>query len=56
MGLRSSLHKAARIMGDVNAVKKRKVGNRVARRVAGKATIRTLWKLIEWLAVFRRSV
>ena len=45
MGVRSSLYKAARIMGDVNAVKKGKVGKRVARRAAGKATGRTLRKL-----------
>lgn len=47
MGLRSSLYKIARIMGDVNAVQKGKVGKRVARRTAGKATGRTLRKLIK---------
>ncbi len=47
MGIRSSLYKIARIMGDVNAVKKGKVGKRVARRAAGKATGRTLRKLIK---------
>jgi len=47
MGLRSSLYKVAKIMGDVNAVKKSKVGKRVARRAAGKATGRTLRKLIK---------
>jgi hypothetical protein len=47
MGLRSSLYKIARIMGDVNAVKKGRVGNRIARRAAGKATGRTLRKLIK---------
>jgi len=47
MGLRSSLYKVARIMGDVNAVQKGKVGKRVARRAAGKATGRTLRKLIK---------
>lgn len=45
MGLRNSLYKAARILGDVNAVKKDKVGKRIARRVAGKATARGLRKL-----------
>ena len=45
MGLRSSLYKAARIMGDINAVKKGKVGKRVARRVAGKSTGKALGKL-----------
>ncbi len=37
----------ARIMGDVNAVKKGKVGKRVARRVAGKVTGRGLGKLFK---------
>ena len=47
MGLRSFLYKAARIMGDVNAVKKGKVGKRVARRVVGKGTGRALGKLFK---------
>jgi hypothetical protein len=47
MGLRSSLYKVARILGDVNAVQKGKVGKRIARRVTGKATGRTLRKLIK---------
>ena len=48
MGLRNALYKVAtRIMGDVNAVKRGKVGKRVARRAAGKATSRTLRKLIK---------
>lgn len=47
MGLRNALYKVARVMGDVNAVKKGKVGKRVARRAAGKATGRTLRKVIK---------
>ena len=47
MGLRSSLYKIARLMGDVNAVQKGKVGKRVARRAAGKVTGRSLGKLIK---------
>ena len=47
MGLRSSLYKVARIMGDVNAIKKGEVGKRVARRAAGKATGRRLGKLFK---------
>jgi len=47
MGLRSSLYKVARIMGDVNAVKKGKVGKRVARRVAGKGTGKALGRLFK---------
>lgn len=34
-------------MGDANAIKKGKVGKRVARRAAGKATGRTLRKIIK---------
>lgn len=34
-------------MGDVNAVQKGKVGKRIVRRAAGKATGRTLRKLIK---------
>ena len=47
MGFRSMLYTVARLMGDVNAVKKGKVGKRVARRAAGKATGRTLGKLFK---------
>ena len=41
---RGFLYTLARLLGDVNAVKKGKVGKRVARRAAGKATGRTLRK------------
>jgi hypothetical protein len=47
MGLRSSLYKLARLMGDVNAVQKGKVGRRVARRTIGKVTGRSLGKLFK---------
>jgi len=47
MGIRSSLYKVARLMGDVNAVKKGKVGRRIARRGAGKVTGRGLGKLFK---------
>ena len=36
--LRSLLYLIARLLGDVNAVKKGKVGRRIGRRVAGKIT------------------
>lgn len=42
---RRNLYKAARIMGDVNAVKKGRVGKRVARRVTGRVTGRGLRRL-----------
>ena len=44
---RSLLYALARLMGDVNAVKKGKVGRRVARRAAGKATGRGMGKLFK---------
>jgi hypothetical protein len=43
--IRSVLYIAAKILGDVNAVKKGKVGKRIARRAAGKATGRLLGRL-----------
>jgi len=47
MGFRSFLYTLAKGMGDVNAVKKGKVGKRVARRAAGRATGKTLRKLFK---------
>ena len=47
MNIRSMLYKAARLMGDANAVKKGTVGKRVARRAAGRATGRGLGKLFK---------
>jgi hypothetical protein len=47
MTIRSLLYQVARLMGDVNAVKKGTVGKRVARRMAGKATGRSLGKLFK---------
>lgn len=47
MNIRSMLYKAARIMGDANAVKKGTVGKRVARRAAGRATGRGLGRLFK---------
>jgi len=47
MKFRGFLYWLARILGDVNAVKKGKVGKRVGRRVAGKITGRALGKLFK---------
>ena len=47
MGIRSSLYKVARIMGDINAVQKGKVGKRIVRRATGKFTGRALGKLFK---------
>jgi len=44
---RGWLYWLAKLLGDVNAVKKGKVGRRVARRAAGKVTGKGLWKLFK---------
>ena len=44
---RGFLYWLARLLGDVNAVQKGKVGRRVARRAAGKATGKALGKLFK---------
>jgi len=44
---RGFLYTLARLLGDVNAVQKSKVGKRVARRAAGKVTGRSLGKLFK---------
>ena len=43
--MRSLLYKVARLMGDVNAVQKGRVGRRIGRRIVGKGTGRLLGKL-----------
>lgn len=42
---RSLLYLTARILGDVNAVKRGTVGKRIARRLAGKVTGRALGQI-----------
>jgi hypothetical protein len=44
---RGWLYLIAKLLGDVNAVKKGRVGKRVARRLAGKATGRGLGKIFK---------
>lgn len=44
---RGWLYQLARWLGDVQAVRRKKVGRRVARRLAGKATGRALGKLFK---------
>ncbi|MGH7540184.1 MAG: hypothetical protein ACRELC_04205 [Gemmatimonadota bacterium] len=44
-GLRSALYAIARLLGDLTAVRKGRVGRRVGRRVAGKITGRGLRRL-----------
>jgi hypothetical protein len=43
--LRSLLYLLARLLGDVNAVRRGKVGRRILRRLAGKVTGRGLGRL-----------
>ncbi|MGY4689376.1 hypothetical protein [Salibacterium sp. K-3] len=45
--LRNALYKISRILGDINAVKRGKVGKRIGRRVAGKATGKGLKNLFK---------
>ena len=46
-GFRSLLYSLAKLIGDYNAVKKGKVGQRVGRRVAGKVTGKAMRKLFK---------
>ncbi len=46
-GIRSLLYKLARLLGDINAVKKGKVDKRVARRAAGQITGRGLGRIFK---------
>lgn len=43
--IRSFLYFAAKILGDINAVRRGKIGQRIARRIAGKATGRAMGKM-----------
>jgi hypothetical protein len=45
--VRSFLYALARLLGDINAVKKGRVGRRIGRRVAGKYTGRGLRRLFK---------
>lgn len=45
--IRNVLYAAARIPGDVNAVKKGKIGERIFRRLAGKVSSRIINKIVK---------
>ena len=47
MNFRSFLYWLAKILGDVNAVKKNKVGRQAQRRITGKVTGQALRKLFK---------
>lgn len=44
--VRSWLYRLARLLGDVQAVRRGRIGKRIWRRLAGKVTARALRKLI----------
>lgn len=44
---RSFLYQLAKLLGDVNAVQKGKVGRRIGRRIAGKATGRIFRRIFK---------
>lgn len=46
-GFRGFLYLLAKLLGDVNAVKRGRVGRRVGRRIAGRAAGRGLGKLFK---------
>lgn len=46
-GIRRLLYSVARILGDVNAVKKGRVGRRIGRRVVGRGTGKMVRKLFK---------
>lgn len=46
MSVRSLLYWLARLLGDVNAVRRGRIGQRIVRRVAGKAAGRALRKTL----------
>jgi hypothetical protein len=46
-GFRSFLYWLARLLGDVQAVRRKRVGRRITRRIAGKATGRGLGRLFK---------
>ena len=45
--IRGLLYLIARLLGDVNAVRRGTIGKRIARRIAGKASGRLLRRLIK---------
>lgn len=45
--IRRTLYKTARILGDINAVKRGNAGKRIGRRIAGRSTGKILRKLFK---------
>lgn len=42
--MRSALYRAARLIGDANAVRRGRVGRRVANKIIGRRIVRRLWR------------
>lgn len=45
--VRRGLYKTARILGDINAIKKGKVGKRIGRRIVGRQTGKVIRKIFK---------
>jgi hypothetical protein len=43
MRLRSQLYRAARILGDLSAIRRRRIDRRVANKIIGRNVVRRLW-------------
>lgn len=50
--IRNMLYKTAKILGDINAVQKGKIGERIVRRAAGRTSGQLLQKLFR--AIFKK--
>ena len=47
---RSALYKTAKILGDINAIKRGTIGRRVSHRISGKISARLLSKFVSFLS------
>jgi len=45
--MRSLLYFLARLLGDISAIRKGRIGRRIARRLVGKAVGRGMWRLFK---------
>jgi hypothetical protein len=48
VSFRSFLYWLARLLGDINAIQRGRLGPRIGRRIAGRLTGRMLGKLFRW--------
>ena len=47
---RSALYKTAKILGDINAVRRGTIGRRVTHRISGRITARLLSKFVRFIS------